>query len=74
MSDTPAIRADGLDIAAYPDKAEWFQATAIEGGVDITFGLDPLAYIWQTPEQIREIIGKLELALITAEKPTESIA
>lgn len=46
-------------------STEWFQAKPERDGVMISTPGDPLAYIWQDTEQVREIIDKLEIALAT---------
>jgi len=44
-------------------STEWFQAKPERGGVLISSPGDPLDFVWQDAEQVREIIAKLEAAL-----------
>lgn len=44
-------------------STEWFKVQAERGGVTISGYGDPLDFTWQDPEQVREIIAKLEAAL-----------
>jgi|GEM_PF-5863293 len=48
-------------------NTEWFEVSVEDGGVTISSPTDPLSYVRQSPEQVREMIAKLEAALATLE-------
>lgn len=50
------------DEAPLSDKF-WFRAKAERGGVMISDPREPLGFVWQTREQAREIIERIEAAL-----------
>lgn len=52
-------------LADQPDNGStaWFSAEVEDGGILLSDLADPLGYVWQTAEQAREIVSKIEVAL-----------